>query len=85
MMMQGIAQALGWWGMLILLGAFIAISRGKITAKSKVYQVANILGSLGIATDALWNGALPAAAMNIVWAGIAAYFLLRLFAQMRGQ
>jgi hypothetical protein len=35
----------------------------------------NILGAVGFVVNSGWNGALPSAAMNVVWLGIGLYAL----------
>jgi hypothetical protein len=35
----------------------------------------NILGAAGFVINSGWNGALPSAAMNVVWIGIGVYAL----------
>ena len=35
----------------------------------------NILGAAGFVVNSGWNGALPSAAMNVIWIGIGLYAL----------
>jgi len=35
----------------------------------------NILGAAGFVVNSGWNGALPSAALNVVWIGIGSYAL----------
>ena len=44
-------------------------------AESLTYQLMNILGAAGFIVNSGWNGALPSAAMNVVWMGIGIYAL----------
>jgi hypothetical protein len=38
----------------------------------------NILGAAGFVINSGWNGALPSAAMNVVWIGIGVYAVAQL-------
>jgi hypothetical protein len=38
----------------------------------------NILGAAGFVVNSGWNGALPSAAMNVVWIGIGLYAVYQL-------
>jgi formate hydrogenlyase subunit 3/multisubunit Na+/H+ antiporter MnhD subunit len=70
-------EAIGWISALLILGAYGLISAGKLEARTPLYQVMNILGAAGFVVNSGWNGALPSAAMNVVWACIGLYALAR--------
>ena len=59
----------------LLLAAYALLSTGRLKAESLTYQVMNILGAAGFVVNSGWNGALPSAAMNVVWIGIGLYAL----------
>lgn len=60
----------GWIGTLLVLLAYALISQHRVTAKSRWYQWLNVVGALGLVINCAWNGAFPAAALNIIWMGI---------------
>ena len=54
----------------MILAAYALLTAGKLEARSRAYQWLNVLGALGFIINSGWNGAIPSAALNIVWAGI---------------
>ncbi len=68
-------EVIGWSGAALLLGAYALLSAGRLKAESTTYQLMNILGAIGFIVNSGWNGALPSAAMNVVWLGIGLYAL----------
>jgi len=75
--MNILIEATGWLGASLILLAYGLISAGKIEARSLTYQLLNIFGSAGFVVNSSWNGAIPSAALNIVWMGIGLVTLLR--------
>ncbi|HEX4389590.1 MAG TPA: hypothetical protein VH109_13270 [Steroidobacteraceae bacterium] len=71
-------EVIGWAGAALILGAYALLSTGKLRSDSVVYHLMNILGAAGFVVNSGWNGALPSAAMNLVWIGIGSYALSRL-------
>ncbi len=68
-------EVIGWTGALLILGAYALLSAGKLRARSVSYHLMNILGAAGFVMNSGWNGALPSAAMNVIWIGIGIYAL----------
>jgi hypothetical protein len=64
------AEVVGWIGAVLILGAYAMLTAGKLQAKSVPYQAMNVVGALGFIVNSGWNGAIPSAALNVVWAGI---------------
>nr|WP_254447550.1 hypothetical protein [Sphingomonas sp. ID1715] len=54
------------------------LSAGRIPARSVIYQALNLLGAIAFVINSGWNGAIPSAALNVVWAGIAIFALVRM-------
>lgn len=73
------AEVAGWIAALLILGAYGALTAEKLTAKSPVYQWMNVVGAAGFIVNSGWNGAWPSAALNVVWMGIGAGALWRMF------
>jgi hypothetical protein len=71
-------EVIGWAGAALILGAYALLSAGKLRSESAVYHLMNILGAAGFVVNSGWNGALPSAAMNLIWIGIGAYALYQL-------
>jgi hypothetical protein len=75
--MKLVVEVIGWTGALLILGAYALLSAGKLKARSLSYHLMNILGAAGFVVNSGWNGALPSAAMNVIWIGIGIYALWR--------
>jgi hypothetical protein len=71
-------EVIGWAGAALILGAYALLSTGKLRADTVVYHLMNIFGAAGFVVNSGWNGALPSAAMNLVWIGIGFYAVSRL-------
>jgi hypothetical protein len=65
----------GWAGAVLILGSYALLSLGKLRAESLTYQLMNVFGAAGFVVNSGWYGALPSAAMNLVWMGIGIYAL----------
>ena len=66
---------IGWAAAALILGAYALLSAGRLRAESLTYQLMNILGAAGFIVNSGWNGALPSAAMNVIWMAIGVYTL----------
>ena len=64
------AEVVGWIGAVLILGGYALLTAGKVGPKSIAYQAMNVVGALGFIVNSGWNGAIPSAALNVVWAGI---------------
>jgi hypothetical protein len=60
-------EVAGWAGALLILFAYLLLSMGKLTGQSLTYQVMNIVGAAGFVINGWWHGALPSAALNVLW------------------
>jgi hypothetical protein len=70
-------EVIGWISAAIILVAYGLLSAGKLSGRSAVYQVMNAVGATGFVLNSGYNGALPSAALNVIWVGIALGALLR--------
>jgi hypothetical protein len=73
-----LVEVAGWAGAVLILFAYLLLSIGKLTGRSAAYQAMNLAGAVGFVINGWWHRAIPNAAMNVVWAGIAIYSLIRL-------
>ena len=69
----------GWVAAGLILGAYGLLTAGKLSARSTAYQAMNVVGALGFIINSGWNGAIPSAALNVIWAGIGLFALWRIF------
>jgi hypothetical protein len=60
-------EAAGWAGAVLILAAYGLLSVGKLTGQSLSYQVMNVVGAAGFVINGWWHGAMPSAALNVLW------------------
>jgi hypothetical protein len=61
----------------LILGAYcVSLFRPKLS-ETRAYQIANLVGGLGVAAQAFQAGNLPPVALNVVWAVAALFALVR--------
>ena len=76
-------EAIGWIAAVMILAAYALLTAGKVDARSPLYQWMNVGGAAGFIVNSGYNGALPSAALNVIWMGIGAAALWRI-ARTRG-
>lgn len=74
---------IGWAAAALILLAYALLSAGRLTAKSPAYQWMNVAGAIGFIINSGWNGAIPSAALNLVWMMIGGFALWRIFKARR--
>ncbi len=70
----------GWLGALLILLAYLLLSAGRLTGQSLAYQAMNVVGATGFVINGWWHGAIPSAALNVLWlliGGIATWRIMR--------
>jgi hypothetical protein len=70
-------DVLGWIGAVAVLAAYILVSANKIGGKSFTFQLLNLLGAALLIINTIALKAYPSAFVNVVWSGIAIYFLVK--------
>ena len=63
---------------LLILAAYALLTAGKLKADDRAYQWLNVFGAAGFIVNSGWNGAIPSAALNVIWAGIGLTALWRI-------
>ncbi len=76
--MSPLIEIVGWLGALLVLSAYGLLSAHRLSSYSVAYQALNIAGSIGLVINSAWNGAIPSAAVNVIWLGIGAHALWRM-------
>jgi hypothetical protein len=66
-----LVDVIGWLGAIALLAAYAMLSAEKVTARSRSFVLLNAAGSMALTLNGFVHGALPSAALNVVWLGIA--------------
>ena len=75
--MKLLVEVIGWIAALLILGAYALLSMGRLEARSVLYQGMNIAGAIGFVINSGYNGAIPSAALNLIWIGIGVFALTR--------
>jgi hypothetical protein len=70
-------EVAGWVAAVFILAAYGLLSAGKLDGKSTVYHWMNVIGAAGFVVNSGYNGALPSAALNVIWIGIGVFGLVR--------
>jgi hypothetical protein len=73
-------EVAGWAGATLILLAYLLLSAGRLTGQSLVYQAMNVVGAAGFVVNGWWHGAIPSAALNVLWlliGGVASVRILR--------
>lgn len=68
-------EIIGWLAAALILASYILLSLGKLEARGAVYQWMNVIGAGGFVLNSGYNGAMPSAGLNIVWAMMGLYTL----------
>ena len=76
--MNLVIEIVGWAGAGLILLAYLLLSAGRLAARSVLYQGLNLIGAIAFVINSGWNGAIPSATLNVVWAGIAIFALVRM-------
>lgn len=76
-----LVEIAGWSGAILILAAYVLLTLGRIQAQSVAYQAMNVAGAAGFIVNGWANGALPSAALNVIWMGIGVFALWRMRAK----
>ncbi|HZF15972.1 MAG TPA: hypothetical protein VE046_08545 [Steroidobacteraceae bacterium] len=60
-------ESAGWLGAALILIAYGLLSSGRLDGRSRLYQGMNVIGSIGFVINSGYNGAIPSAALNVIW------------------
>ena len=71
----------GWAGAVLILLAYLLLSMGRLTGQSLTYQGMNIVGAAGFVINGWWHGAIPSAALNVLWLLIGAFASWRIISK----
>ena len=68
----------GWAGSAAVVTAYALVSLNRVDGASRLYQLLNLIGSVGLAINTAYYRAYPSTLVNIVWLFIAALALIRI-------
>ncbi len=75
--MELFATILGWFGMSLIILAYVLVSTKKLDGDSSTYQLINLVGACGVGVNVFFQHAWPALALEVVWGMIAVFILLK--------
>lgn len=73
----------GWAGAVLVLAAYGLVSTKRLDGDSIAYQTLNVAGAAGMLINTYVRGALPSAALNVIWIGVGIYVLARIALRKR--
>jgi hypothetical protein len=76
-----LVEIAGWGGALLILLAYLLLSAGRLTGQSLSYQAMNVVGAAGFVINGWWHGAIPSAALNVMWLLIGAIASVRILSR----
>ncbi len=68
-------EIIGWAAAAIILASYILLSLGKLQPRGYLYQWMNVVGAAGFVINSGYNGALPSAGLNVIWAAMGLFTL----------
>lgn len=70
-----VIEAIGWAAAATILAAYVLLSMGRLEARGYLYQWMNVVGAGGFIINSGYNGAIPSAVLNVIWAGMGLFTL----------
>lgn len=77
---QVAVEVAGWSGAALILLAYLLLSAERLSGQSLVYQGMNVVAALGFVINGWWHGAIPSAALNVLWlliGGVASWRIIQ--------
>lgn len=71
-------EILGWYSVIAILGAYASASFNLLSTSSLIYQLLNITGAIGLATEAYTKKDYQPVILNLIWFLIALIAILRI-------
>lgn len=74
---EQLTESAGWIGVLSILLAYALLTFGVLSADEAAYHILNLIGGAGIIIDAVADKNYQPAVLNLIWAAIAVYAIVR--------
>ena len=68
-----VVEIVGWVAAALLLSAYMLLTMGKVSARSRLYQWLNVAAGAGLIVNSGWNKAYPSVFINVVWVAVGLY------------
>ena len=75
--MTVLIEILGWIASILIVGSYALNITGRLSAKSKTYVTANIIGGIFFVINTYYHQAYPSMLVNVIWVIIALVMLLK--------
>lgn len=72
------AEALGWIGAGLVLGAYLLVTTRTLSGQSGAFQLMNLFGAVGLTINGVWHDAWALVALDGAWATIAIVALIQM-------
>ena len=73
--MNILIEILGWIASVLIVGSYALNITGKLSASSKTYVLANIIGGVFFVVNTYFHQAYPSMFVNVIWVIIAIYMI----------
>ena len=73
--MNILIEMMGWIASVLIVGSYALNITGKLSASSKIYVLANIIGGVFFVVNTYFHKAYPSMFVNVVWVIIAIYMI----------
>ncbi len=70
-------DVIGWTGTVLVLLAYLLITSRRLGGESRLYQIMNLVGAIGLVINGFVYGAYPSVGLNTAWGFIALYGLFK--------
>jgi hypothetical protein len=68
-----VVEIVGWVAAALLLSAYMLLTMGKVSSRSRLYQWLNVAAGAGLIVNSGWNKAYPSVFINVVWVAVGLY------------
>jgi hypothetical protein len=75
--MTVLIEILGWIASILIVGSYALNITGRLSAKSKTYVTANIIGGIFFVINTYYHQAYPSMLVNVIWVIIALLMILK--------
>ena len=70
-------EVIGWIGAVLIVGAYFLNINGKLSSRSVIYIISNLIGGIFFTINTLVHHAYPSMLVNIIWVLIAIAALMK--------
>lgn len=70
-------NVVGWLGMVLLIGAYVLVTAGRLPGTSSLFQLMNLSGGLFLMVNSAYYTAWPSVGLNLVWIVVGCAGLIR--------